>query len=49
MSPWKLGAKPFIGPAVSRALHAKPGTAVKMVVDVKRAAVSDYVDTLSKH
>ena len=49
VSPWKLGAKPFIGPAVSRALHAKPGTAVKMVVDVKRAAVSDYVDTLSKH
>jgi lipoprotein-anchoring transpeptidase ErfK/SrfK len=49
VSPWKLGAKPFIGPAVSRALHAKPGTAVKMVVDVKRVAVSDYVDTLAKH
>jgi lipoprotein-anchoring transpeptidase ErfK/SrfK len=49
VSPWKLGAKPFIGPAVSRALHAKAGTAVKMVVDVKRAAVSDYVDTLAEH
>jgi lipoprotein-anchoring transpeptidase ErfK/SrfK len=47
VSPWKMGAKPFIGPAVSRALHAKPGTAVKMVVDVKRAPVSDYVETLA--
>jgi len=35
VSPWKLGAKPFIGPAVSRALHARPNTAVKLVVDVK--------------
>jgi lipoprotein-anchoring transpeptidase ErfK/SrfK len=47
VSPWKLGAKPFIGPAVSRALKARPGTAVKMVVDVKRAAVGDYVNTLA--
>ncbi len=47
VSPWKLGAKPFIGPAVSRALHARAGTAVKMVVDVKRAPVVDYVDTLA--
>ena len=47
VSPWKLGAKPFIGPAVSRALRARPGTAVKMVVDVKRTEVVDYVDTLA--
>jgi lipoprotein-anchoring transpeptidase ErfK/SrfK len=47
VSPWKLGSKPFIGPAVSRALRARPGTAVKMVVDVKRAEVLDYVDTLA--
>jgi lipoprotein-anchoring transpeptidase ErfK/SrfK len=47
VSPWKLGTKPFIGPAVSRALRARPGTAVKMVVDVKRAQVVDYVDTLA--
>jgi len=46
--PLKLGAKPFIGPAVSRALHAKPNTAVKLVVDVKRAAVQGYVDRLAK-
>ena len=48
VSPWKLGAKPFIGPAVSRALKAKPNTAVKLVVDVKRAAVDAYVDKLAK-
>jgi lipoprotein-anchoring transpeptidase ErfK/SrfK len=47
VSPWKLGAKPFIGPAVSRALHARAGTAVKLVVDVKRAQVVDYVNTLA--
>jgi len=47
VSPWKLGAKPFIGPAVSRALRARPGTAVKMVIDVKRAQVVDFVDTLA--
>ena len=47
VSPWKLGAKPFIAPAVSRALQAKPGTAVKMVVDVKRVAVQEYVDALA--
>ena len=46
--PLKLGAKPFIGPAVSRALHARPNTAVKLVVDVKRAAVQDYVGKLAK-
>src|SRR5262249_49382600 len=40
ISPWKLGAKPFIGPAISRALQAKPGTAVKMVVHVRRAEVA---------
>jgi lipoprotein-anchoring transpeptidase ErfK/SrfK len=49
VSPWKLGARPFIGPAVSRALQAKPGTAVKMVVDVKGQKVADYVDGLRKH
>ena len=48
VSPWKLGAKPFIGPAVSRALKAAPGTAVKMVVDVKGKKVADYVDSLRK-
>ena len=48
VSPWKFGAKPFIGPAISRALRAKPGTAVKMVVDVKRAKVAAYVDALKK-
>src|SRR5262245_12934171 len=48
VSPWKLGAKPFIGPAVSRALKAAPGTAVKMVVDVKGQKVADYVDSLKK-
>jgi lipoprotein-anchoring transpeptidase ErfK/SrfK len=47
VSPWKLGAKPFIGPAISRALRAGPGTAVKIVVDVKRPQVVDYVDTLA--
>jgi lipoprotein-anchoring transpeptidase ErfK/SrfK len=47
VSPWKLGAKPFIGPAVSRALHARPRTAVRMVIDVKRPQVVDYVDTLA--
>ncbi len=47
VSPWKLGAKPFIGPAVSRALHAKQNTAVKLVVDVKGAAVDAYVDKLA--
>ena len=47
-SPWKLGAKPFIGPAVSRALQASPGTTVKMVVDVKRSKVAAYVDALRK-
>jgi len=46
-SPWKLGAMPFIGPAVSRALKARPNTAVKLVVDVKRAKVADYVDSLA--
>jgi lipoprotein-anchoring transpeptidase ErfK/SrfK len=49
VSPWKLGAKPYISPAVKRALLAKPGTAVKMVVDVKRQAVQDYVDGLAGH
>jgi lipoprotein-anchoring transpeptidase ErfK/SrfK len=49
VSPWKLGAKPFIGPAVRRALQAKPGTAVKMVVAVEGAAVSAYVNTLAAH
>ena len=48
VSPWKLGAKPFIGPAVSRALKAKPNTAVKLVVEVKGAAVEAYVDKLAK-
>jgi lipoprotein-anchoring transpeptidase ErfK/SrfK len=48
VSPWKLGAKPFIGPAVSRALKAPPGTAVRMVVDVKGQKVADYVDALRK-
>jgi lipoprotein-anchoring transpeptidase ErfK/SrfK len=48
VSPWKLGAKPFIGPAVSRALKAAPGTAVRMVVDVKGQKVADYVDSLRK-
>jgi lipoprotein-anchoring transpeptidase ErfK/SrfK len=47
VSPWKLGARPFIGPAVKRALNAKPGTAVKMVVDVQRAAVQSYVASLA--
>jgi lipoprotein-anchoring transpeptidase ErfK/SrfK len=47
VSPWKLGAKPFIGPAVSRALQAGPGTAVKMVVDVRRSAVVDVVNALA--
>ncbi len=47
VSPWKLGAKPFIGPAVSRALRARAGTAVKLVVDVQRAQAVDYVDTLA--
>ena len=49
VSPWKLGVKPFIGPAVSRALQARPDTAVKLVVDVKRSAVEDYVNTLAAH
>jgi lipoprotein-anchoring transpeptidase ErfK/SrfK len=48
VSPWKLGAKPFISAAVSRALKAAPGTAVKMVVDVKGKKVADYVDSLRK-
>jgi lipoprotein-anchoring transpeptidase ErfK/SrfK len=48
VSPWRLGAKPFIGPAVSRALKAKPGTAVMMVVDVRRPKVAAYVDGLRK-
>jgi lipoprotein-anchoring transpeptidase ErfK/SrfK len=48
VSPWKLGAKPFIGPAVSRALAAKPNTAVKLVVEVKRSVVDAYVDKLAK-
>ncbi len=47
VSPWKLGVRPFIGPAVSRALKARPGTTVRMVVDVKRANVVDYVNTLA--
>jgi lipoprotein-anchoring transpeptidase ErfK/SrfK len=47
VSPWTLGAKPFIGPAVRRALSSKPGTAVKMVVDVQRAAVENYVGNLA--
>jgi lipoprotein-anchoring transpeptidase ErfK/SrfK len=47
VSPWKLGAKPFIGPAVSRALAARPNTPVKLVVDVRRAAVEAYVDKLA--
>jgi lipoprotein-anchoring transpeptidase ErfK/SrfK len=47
VSPWTLGAKPFIGPAVRRALSAKPGTAVKMAVDVQRAAVQNYVSNLA--
>jgi len=48
VSPWKLGAKPFVGPAVSRALKAKPNTAVKLVVEVKRSVVDAYVDKLAK-
>ena len=47
VSPWKLGARPFIGAAVSRALHAKPGSAVRLRVDVERAAVVDYVGALA--
>jgi lipoprotein-anchoring transpeptidase ErfK/SrfK len=47
VSPWKLGAKPFIGPAVSRALHAGRGGGVKLVVDVTRAQVVDYVNALA--
>jgi len=49
VSPWKLGAKPFIGPAVSRALQARPGTGVKLVVGVQRSVVEDYVNTLAAH
>jgi lipoprotein-anchoring transpeptidase ErfK/SrfK len=48
VSPWKLGARPFIGPAVSRALGAKPNTAVKLVVDVKGEKVASFVDSLKK-
>jgi hypothetical protein len=48
VSPWRLGAKPFIGPAVSRALKAAPGTAVKLVVDVKGKKVADFIDSLRK-
>jgi lipoprotein-anchoring transpeptidase ErfK/SrfK len=47
VSPWKLGAKPFIRPAVVRALQAHSGGAVKMLVDVKRADVAAYVDHLA--
>ena len=47
VSPWKLGAKPFISGAVARALQARPNTAVTMVVDVKRQAVVDYIDSLA--
>ena len=47
VSPWKLGANPYIGPAVSRALKAKPGTAVKMLVRLDRATVAAYVDDLA--
>jgi lipoprotein-anchoring transpeptidase ErfK/SrfK len=48
VSPLKLGAKPFIGSAVARALKARPGTAIKMVVDVRRQKVAAYVDALRK-
>jgi len=48
VSPWKLGARPFIGPAVSRALSARPNTAVKLVVDVKGEKVAAYVDSLKQ-
>src|SRR5262249_62382631 len=48
ISPWKLGAKPFIGPAISPALQAKPGTAVKIGVDVSRAKVAPDLDAPTK-
>ena len=48
ISPWKLGAKPHIGPAVLRALRAKPGTDVQMVVSVHRSIVESYIDGIAR-
>ena len=47
ISPWKLGAKPHIGPAVLRALRARPGSTVQMVVSVHRSTIEKYVDGLA--
>jgi lipoprotein-anchoring transpeptidase ErfK/SrfK len=47
VSPFRFDAKPNIGPAVRRALLARPGSKVRMVVSVHRARVEDYVRSLA--
>ncbi len=47
VSPFALGAKPYIGPAVRRALAGRPGSRVRMVIAVHRAKVVDFVQSLA--
>jgi lipoprotein-anchoring transpeptidase ErfK/SrfK len=46
VSPLTLGAHAYIAPAVGRALAARPGSAVKLVVSIRGAAVRGYVKRL---
>ena len=48
VSPQRLGAKAYIGPAVSRALRSAPGTKVEVAVTVKGAAVRSWVAGLAR-
>ena len=46
VSPQKLGARAYVKPAVARALVARPGSAVKLVVSIRGADVRGYVKRL---
>jgi hypothetical protein len=47
VDPRQLGFRPYVGPAVTRALKAAPGTHVKVFVVVRGQAVRAYVRALA--
>jgi lipoprotein-anchoring transpeptidase ErfK/SrfK len=46
VSPTTLGAHAYVTPAIARALAARPGSSVKLVVSIQGAAVRSYVKRL---
>jgi lipoprotein-anchoring transpeptidase ErfK/SrfK len=48
-TPDRLGAKAYVAGAVRRALASPPGTAVDLVVKVKRAKLDDYIEYLNRN